>query len=77
MLKGLATGVSVIVASLCSAALFETALTFTTMIGAFMILGSVYGFHASRPRPESTSRREEEARTRNAEDSLVTPLLIV
>jgi solute carrier family 35 (UDP-sugar transporter), member A1/2/3 len=49
VLKGLATGVSVVLATMVSTVLFGTPLTFQFSVGATMILGSVYYF--SNPLP--------------------------
>jgi solute carrier family 35 (UDP-sugar transporter), member A1/2/3 len=49
VLKGLATGVSVVLATMVSTVLFATPLTFQFSVGATMILGSVYYF--SNPLP--------------------------
>jgi len=44
VLKGLATGVAVVVSTLCSMVLFDTPLTLQFSAGAVLILGSVYFF---------------------------------
>lgn len=44
VLKGMATGVSVVTSTACSTVLFGTPLTGQFMVGALMILVSVYGF---------------------------------
>jgi len=44
VLKGLATGVAVVVSTLCSMVLFDTPLTMQFTAGAVLILGSVYFF---------------------------------
>jgi solute carrier family 35 (UDP-sugar transporter), member A1/2/3 len=61
VLKGLATGVSVVLATMVSTVLFATPLTFQFSVGATMILGSVYYF--SNPLPGfavgSSGKKEE------------------
>jgi len=47
VLKGLATGVAVVVSTLCSTFFFGTPLTFQFVIGATLILSSVYVFSTS------------------------------
>lgn len=49
VLKGLATGVSVVAATACSMVLFDTALTGQFAVGAGVILGSVYFFSNNLP----------------------------
>ena len=58
VLKGLATGVSVVVATLCSMLLFGTPLSLQFTFGATMILGAVYLF--SNPMPTSSATRNVE-----------------
>ena len=49
VLKGLATGVSVVVATACSMVLFNTPLTLQFALGAGVILSSVYFFSNDLP----------------------------
>jgi len=63
VLKGLATGVSVIVSSACAVILFGTALGVQFLAGAFIILASVYFFANDLPTclagKESGSKKED------------------
>eukprot|EP00543_Licmophora_paradoxa_P002482 CAMPEP_0202454926 /NCGR_PEP_ID=MMETSP1360-20130828/12568_1 /ASSEMBLY_ACC=CAM_ASM_000848 /TAXON_ID=515479 /ORGANISM="Licmophora paradoxa, Strain CCMP2313" /LENGTH=384 /DNA_ID=CAMNT_0049074373 /DNA_START=31 /DNA_END=1185 /DNA_ORIENTATION=- len=59
VLKGLATGVSVVVATSCSTILFGTPLTTQFMAGASMILGSVYLFSNNLPLVCSPKQKED------------------
>ncbi|CAB9524761.1 UDP-galactose translocator [Seminavis robusta] len=56
VLKGMATGVSVVTSTACSFFLFGTALTGQFVIGAVMILISVYGFSNPLPMPGGANR---------------------
>lgn len=58
VLKGLATGVAVVVSTICSMILFDTPLTLQFTAGAAVILTSVYGFSndfpcLKKPSPDS------------------------
>jgi solute carrier family 35 (UDP-sugar transporter), member A1/2/3 len=57
VLKGMATGVSVVTSTACSTVLFKTPLTAQFSVGAVMILISVYGFSNPLPNPFSNSNR--------------------
>lgn len=57
VLKGLATGVSVVVATACSMVLFGTPITGQFTVGAIVILTSVYFF--SNPLPVSLAKKNE------------------
>lgn len=56
VLKGMATGVSVVTSTACSTMLFGTPLTGQFSLGALMILISVYGFSNPLPIPGAKSR---------------------
>jgi len=60
VLKGLATGVSVVTSTACSMLLFGTPLTFQFFMGAIVILGSVFFFSNDMP---STKKAEIELKT--------------
>lgn len=55
VLKGLATGVSVVVATICSMVLFGTPLSFQFTMGATLILGAVYLFSNKMPGSSTSS----------------------
>jgi len=57
VLKGMATGVSVVTSTACSTILFGTPLTGQFMVGAAMILVAVYGFSNPIPLPSTKSTR--------------------
>lgn len=57
VLKGLATGVSVVVATACSMVLFGTPLTGSFAVGAGIILGSVYFFSNNLPWERETKEK--------------------
>ena len=56
VLKGMATGVSVVTSTACSTFIFGTPLTGQFTIGAFIILVAVYGFSNPLPLPTSASK---------------------
>ena len=53
VLKGMATGVSVVTSTACSTLIFGTPLTGQFTVGAFIILVAVYGFSNPLPLPSS------------------------
>ena len=57
VLKGMATGVSVVTSTACSTIIFGTPLTGQFTMGAVMILIAVYGFSNPIPLPSSKSNR--------------------
>mmetsp|Transcript_37298 Transcript_37298/g.111719 ORF Transcript_37298/g.111719 Transcript_37298/m.111719 type:complete len:414 (-) Transcript_37298:732-1973(-) len=61
VLKGLATGVSVVFASLCSVLLFGTKLSFQFAFGAAVILGSVFFFSNDVPGKKKVEKESKGA----------------
>lgn len=60
VLKGLATGVSVVTSTACSMLLFGTPLTMQFLVGAIIILGSVFFFSNDIPGSKSAEKKNAE-----------------
>jgi len=73
VLKGLATGVSVVVATACSMVLFDTPLTMQFTVGAVFILASVYFFSNDLPGEKKIESKTDQNKA--ADEELQKPLV--
>jgi len=72
VLKGLATGVSVVVATICSMILFDTPLTTQFSLGAVIILVSVYSFSNNLPCEKLEQKTDQ---NKGSDEELQKPLV--